>query len=452
MSNSQPLPIIAIVGRPNVGKSTLFNRYAGHRRALVADSPGLTRDRIIEQLEIAGREILLVDTAGLEPTPESGLPSAVQAQAKSAMRDADAILFVVDGKSGLLPEDEAIARTLRRTRKPLALAVNKIDQPQHHADRVHEFYRLGFDRVSGVSAEHGGCAFDALEELVEALGTAPEAVREEGDEIRVAVVGRPNVGKSSLVNRLLGEERVVVSAVAGTTRDAIDTAFEFEGEQFVLVDTAGLRRPGRREGTGEKVGALMTVRSLERAQVAVLVIDASEGITDQDAHIASMIRDLGCATVVLANKWDLVGKEDRRDLLEDVQHGLRFMADAPIQSLSAKTGASVGKIFPLIVKVAQAASLRVPTSELNRWMEDVVARHDPGMARRGQQRHPLKFFYASQVAVRPPGFVLFCSDADSILPSYKRFLENRLRETFGFEGTPIKLHLRNRRQKPKEAE
>jgi GTP-binding protein len=446
MSSRAAPPIVAIVGRPNVGKSTLFNRYAGHRRALVADSPGLTRDRIIEPMTILDRPILLVDTAGLDLDAASGLPAAVQAQAESALKDADAILFVVDGKAGLLPEDETIARILRRTRKPLLLAVNKIDQPTHHADRVNEFYRLGFEHVVGVSAEHGGGAFDALEQLVEDLGEPPdEGEPQEAEEIRVTLVGRPNVGKSSLVNRLLGEERVVVSEQAGTTRDAIDTQIDYDGEAFVLVDTAGLRRPGRREGTGERVGALMAVRSLERADVALLLIDGSEGFTDQDAHVARMIRDLGRAAVVVVNKWDLVGKPDRSDVLEGADHGLRFMADVPIVSISAKTGSGVRKLFPLIQQVAHAGAQRIATAELNRWLADVVARHDPGMARKGNRRHPVKFFYASQVAVRPPSFVLFCNDADSILESYRRFLENRLRETFGFEGTPVRLVLRNRR-------
>jgi GTP-binding protein len=446
MSSEASPPILAIVGRPNVGKSTLFNRYAGHRRALVADSPGLTRDRIVEPMVVEGRRILLVDTAGLDLDAEQGLPAAIQAQAESALENADAILFVVDGKAGLLPEDETIARILRRTRKPLLLAVNKIDQPRHHEGRVHDFYRLGFEHVVGVSAEHGGGAFDALEQLVAALGEAPAEQEEpEEEQIRVSFVGRPNVGKSSLVNRLLGEERVVVSAQAGTTRDAIDTRLSHEGDDFVLVDTAGLRRPGRREGTGETVGALMAVRSLERSDVGLLLVDGSEGFTDQDAHVARMIRDLGRAAVVVVNKWDLVSKPARAEILADVEHGLRFMADVPVVALSAKTGAGVGKVFPLIKQVAGAGGHRIGTAELNRWLADVVARHDPGMARKGNRRHPVKFYYASQVSVRPPSFVLFCNDADSIMESYRRFLENRLRETFGFEGTPVRLILRNRR-------
>jgi len=460
------LPIVAIVGRPNVGKSTLFNRFAGHRRALVADTPGLTRDRIAEKLEVAGRVILLVDTAGLEPKAQQGLAAAVQAQAESAVSEADAILFVVDGKAGLLPEDEAIARTLRRTHKPLSLLVNKIDQPSHHSQRVLDFHRLGFERIRAVSGEHGGGAFDALEELVAQLpqpaaaskeAEGPRASeREEGEEeseepgedeeLRIALVGRPNVGKSSLFNRLVGEERVVVSEIAGTTRDAIDTRIEWEGRPCVLVDTAGLRRPGRRSGVGEQVGALMTTRSLERAHVAVLLLDAREGLTDQDAHIGNLLRSLGCAAVIVANKWDLVPSERRSETLDQIRHGLRFMSDVPLLALSARTGAHVNKLLPRIEKVAKAGTRRIGTAQLNRWLQEVVTRHDPGMARRGQGLRPLRFFYASQVGIRPPTFVLFCSDAEAVLPSYRRFLENRLRESFELEGTPIRLQLRTRRR------
>ncbi len=440
------IPIVAIVGRPNVGKSTLFNRYAGWRRALVADSPGLTRDRIAEELEIQGRAIRLVDTAGLDPAAERGLPAAVQAQAESALEDADAILFVVDGKAGLLPEDDVIARTLRRTRKPLSVVVNKIDDPRRHSDRLLEFYSLGFERLRGVSAEHGGGAFDALEELVDALAEPDTELPVRDSKVpRIALVGRPNVGKSSLMNRLLGEERVVVSEQAGTTRDAIDIAFEYESEPFVLVDTAGLRRPGRREGTGERIGALMAVRALERAQVAVLVVDAEEGLTDQDAHVARLTRDMGVAVVVVANKRDCLDAEGRKKARAGIEDGLRFIEDAPIVSLSALTGAGLKRLLPAVRRVANAASRRIPTAELNRWLGETIARHEPSMARKGPRITPLKFLYASQVGVQPPRFVIFCTDPDSVKVSYRRYLENQLRASFGFEGCALRLHLRGRK-------
>jgi GTP-binding protein len=448
MPTSSP-PIIAIVGRPNVGKSRLFNRYAGHRRTLVEDVPGLTRDRVAEEVEVGGARVLLVDTAGLDPEAESGLPAAVQAQAWAAVSDADAILFVVDGAAGVLPEDEEVARTLRRTDKPVSLAVNKIDVPAH-ADRLHEFYRLGFDRTHAISAEHGTGAWDAFEELVAALPApadpSPEAQAGQGDATRVAIVGRPNVGKSSLANRLAGEERVVVSDVPGTTRDAIDIHLDRDGERFTLVDTAGLRRPGRRTRTAERGSALMTVRALERAHVALLVLDAAEGFTDQDAHVASLTRERGRPAAVLINKWDCVEDgEHGAQLRRAIDHGLRFMPDAPVLAVSAKTGAGVGRLFEAIRRLHEVSQRRIPTPDLNRWLQDAVRRHEPAMAQRGSRRRPLKFFYATQTGVAPPTFVLFCTEPSAVQPAYRRFLENRLRERFDLDGTPVRLRLRARK-------
>ena len=491
MSETPPLPIIAIVGRPNVGKSRLFNRYAGHRRALVHDLPGVTRDRIAEEISLLGRRILLVDTAGLDTEESSDLDAQVQIQARAAVKQADAILFVVDAQAGLLPQDEDIARTLRRSNKPMALAVNKIDLPEHR-DRASEFYSLGFDSLFAISAEHGSGAFEVLEALVEALPNAPLDIVDEDDnaehsllregedeipdyseepldgnfggdrsedvdpkpeqdepprDIRVAVVGRPNVGKSSLVNRLLGEERVVVSDVPGTTRDAIDAALEVDGQRFILVDTAGLRRPGRRTAGVERVSALMTVRALQSADVALLLVDAEEGIGDQDAHIASLVRDRGCAALVLANKWDQVKGEAGKKILEDIEHGLRFMSDVPMLSISALTGARVGRLFPAVRKVAEAGRRRVSTAELNRWLQETVRRHEPALGRRsGHARRPIRFFYAAQIGVRPPTFLFFCTQPKSVQTAYRRYLENRLRERFDFAGTSIRLRFRPRKR------
>lgn len=440
------LPIVAIVGRPNVGKSRLFNRYAGQSRALVDDRPGITRDRIAEEIELLGRRFLLVDTAGLEPEAEEGLDAAVQAQAQVAVEQADAILFVVDGKAGLLPQDEAIARTLRRSDKPMAVAVNKIDQPSHMG-RAHEFHGLGFDRLAAISAEHGSGCFDILEELVSALpekaGQEPEA---SSDEIRIALVGRPNVGKSSLTNRIAGDERVVVSDRPGTTRDRIDIRLEQDGCRLLLMDTAGLRRPGRRHRTAEGGSALMTVRSLERAHVGVLVIDASEGLTDQDAHVAAEICERGCAAVVLANKWDLVSKAGReaKAVLAQIEHGLRFMPDVAILPVSATTGARLGRFLPAVRAAAAAAERRIPTPDLNRWLQQVVRMHEPAADRRGGRSRAIRFLYATQTAVRPPTFVFFCSEPRAVQASYRRFLENKLREAFDFRGTPLRIRLRAR--------
>ena len=446
----QSIPIIAIVGRPNVGKSTLFNRYAGSRRAVVEDTPGVTRDRITETVEIAGQRILLVDTAGLDPDADAGLEQAVQAQAHAAVEGADAILFVVDGKGGLLPEDEAIARTLRRSPKPLRVLVNKIDVPAHGV-RAAEFHRLGLP-LRAISAEHGTGAFDALEELVAELteGRTPEVEPEDAGDgpIRIAIVGRPNVGKSSLTNRLLGDERVVVSDVPGTTRDAVDSLLETDEGDFILIDTAGLRRPGRRDAVAERASAYMSMRALERADVALVVIDASEGCTDQDVKVAGLARERGRSAALLANKWDRVGLEDpreRKNVFEEIDRRLRFMADTPVLPVSAKTGARTQKILPMVRDLARAAQTRIDTPALNEWLKDATSRHEPAMAQRGMRRRPVKFLYATQTSVAPPTFVLFCTAPETIQKSYIRFLENRLRERFGLVGTPIRLQLRHRR-------
>jgi GTP-binding protein len=445
MPELDQIPIVALVGRPNVGKSTLFNRFAGYRRALVADQPGLTRDRIAERIVLEGRAIWIVDTAGLDPVRgEADLDEAVQQQARSAIDNADVILFVVDGKLGLVPEDESIATTLRRSGKPLALMVNKIDQPMHHQERIHDFYALGIDHTYAVSGEHGGGCFDALERILDTLPEPEMELEPDSGARRIAIVGRPNVGKSSVANRLAGEERVVVSNAPGTTRDAIDIRIRREDEDYVLVDTAGLRKVGRRRGPGEHGGALMTLRSLERADVALLVVDAAEGLTDQDARVASLMREQGCAAVVLANKWDLVSKEDRADRLEGIRHGLRFMADVPIVPVSAKTQAGFGALFGRLKTVVASGGQRIPTADLNRWLRDVAEKHPPSMASRGAQRRPNKLFYASQVGVRPPTFVVICTDPKAIQTSYVRFLENQLRESFGFGGTPVRVRLRRR--------
>jgi GTP-binding protein len=437
------LPIVAIVGRPNVGKSTLFNRYAGHRRAVVEDVPGVTRDRIVEEVEVEGRRVLLVDTAGLDPDAQEGLPAAVQAQAWSAVEEADAILFVVDGQTGRLPDDADLAHTLRCTDKPVALAVNKIDVPKHEP-RVADFHTLGFETTQGVSAEHGGGAWDLLESLVAAL-PAPVAEEGPGDEaLRIAIVGRPNVGKSSLANRLVGEERVVVSSVPGTTRDAVDIRLERDGHSFLLVDTAGLRRPGRRTEATERASALMTVRALERADVALVLIDAHEGFTDQDAKVASLARERGRACAVLANKWDLVPSEEAERVLDGLTRGLRFMPDAPVLRISARTGAGIGKLFETAQELHAVAERRIPTAELNRWLQEAVRKHEPAMAQKGRRKRPLKFFYATQLGVRPPTFALFCTDPKAVQASYRRFLENRLRESFDLAGTPVRIQLRQR--------
>ncbi len=447
---SARLPLIAIVGRPNVGKSTLFNRFAGRRRALVDDTPGVTRDRIAAEIEVLGRNVLIVDTAGLDPDADSEIETAVQEQARAAYEAADAILFVTDGQSGLVPLEHEIADLLRRAQKPVALAVNKIDQPRHAA-RMLEFHALGIEPVRAISAEHGAGAWDLLEEIVGQLPAPSEAVEPASlatdpvRPLRIALIGRPNTGKSSLLNRLAGETRVVVSSEAGTTRDSIDVEVELGGRTYVFVDTAGMRRPGKRDRLVERGSALMAVRAIEAADAALVLADASEGFTDQDARVLMLARERGRPCVLLANKWDRIANEgEAARVREGLAKRLRPLPDVPILEISAKTGKNTQKILPLAAKVAESAAQEISTSALNRWLQDSVRRHEPSMAQRGTRKRPIKFFYATQTGTRPPTFMLFCTEPDDVLDSYKRFLENRLREEFGFAGVPVRLRLRKR--------
>ncbi len=447
---SARLPLIAIVGRPNVGKSTLFNRLAGRRRALVDDTPGVTRDRIAAEVSVGGRSVLIVDTAGLDPDADSEIEAAVQEQARAALAAADAILFVTDGQSGLVPQEHEIADLLRRAQKPVALAVNKIDLPRH-APRMLEFHALGIEPVRAISAEHGAGAWDLLEEIVGQL-PAPSEASEPGSlatdrerPLRIALVGRPNTGKSSLLNRLAGETRVVVSSEAGTTRDSIDVEVELDGRTYVFVDTAGMRRPGKRDRLVERGSALMAVRAIEAADAALVLIDASEGFTDQDARVLMLVRERGRPCVLLANKWDRIANEgEATRVREGLAQRLRPLPDVPILEISAKTGKNTRKILPRAAEVALSAAQEIPTSALNRWLQDSVRRHEPSMAQRGTRKRPIKFFYATQTGTRPPTFMLFCTEPDDVLDSYRRFLENRLREEFGFAGVPVRLRLRKR--------
>jgi GTP-binding protein len=443
------LPIVAIVGRPNVGKSTLFNRFAGWRRAIVEDTPGLTRDRVVEEIEAGGRRLLLVDTAGLDRDGDTGIEAAVQEQARAAVTQSDALVFVVDGQGGLLPEDREIASVLRRAGKPVAVAVNKIDTPGHEP-RVGEFHSLGFPLVAGVSAEHGRGAWDLLEALVGGL-PATEAEPTPDADLRVALVGRPNAGKSSLLNRVLGAERVIVSEQPGTTRDAIDVLVEREEGRFLFVDTAGLRRAGQRDRPGERASALMALRAVERAEVALVIVDAAEGFGEQDLRILSLVRERGCAAALVLNKWDLVSAADpdvAERLERELDRRLKGASHHPVLRISAKTGRGLKNVFPCLIRLGGAARRKIPTTELNRWLQDAVARHEPAMAQRGDRRRPIKFFYATQTRIRPPTFTLFCTDPRAIQGSYQRFLENRLREAFDLDGVPLRLRLRARR-KPK---
>lgn len=448
-------PYVAIVGRPNVGKSTLFNRIVGERRAVVSDIPGTTRDRIMAPAEWIGRQFMVVDTGGIEILPaavEEGrrpLKSEplledsaefiplIRAQAKQAVAEADLIVFLTDAAAGLTSADREVAELLRRSEKPVLLAANKADNAQREQEAL-EFYELGLGEVHPISAIHGRGVADLLDIIVERLpSTEPE---EEDDEaVRVAILGRPNVGKSSLLNKLLGQERAIVSPVAGTTRDALDTELQWGDEEIILIDTAGLRRRGKIEPGVEKYSTLRTLKAAERADVALLLIDATEGITAQDVHIAGLIANQGVSIVVLVNKWDAVSAETKRNGIEfeaRVRYELKFMRYIPVLFISALTGRRVQDVIPAALDVADARYTRVKTGPLNDIIREAILEHAPP-SKRGRR---MKLYYVSQPEVAPPTFIFFVNNPALVHFSYKRYLENVIREQlFAFPGTPLRL-------------
>jgi len=439
-------PIVAIVGRPNVGKSTLFNRIAEKRVSIVDDTPGVTRDRIYADAEWTGHEFALVDTGGIDFNETDELLPAVRNQAKLAMDEADVILFVVDGKAGITDVDQHIVSMLRMAKKPVVVAVNKVDNLKGMTDS-YEFYALGLGDPIAVSAVNALNLGDLLDAIVKELPEDFEVV-DEPDTIRVAVVGRPNVGKSSLVNSLLGEERLVVSNIPGTTRDAVDTYFKQDGITFIFIDTAGMRRRGKIDAALERYSVIRSLRAIDRADVALMLIDASEGVSEQDKKIAGYVHESGRASVLVVNKWDLLEKDGKTSLrfTEMLRKELGFMQYSPVVFLSALTKQRVNRIPELVKYVAEQHAMRVSTSVLNQVIRDAVGINPPP-SDRGRK---LKIYYATQASVRPPTIVLFVNDENLMHFSYLRFLENRLREAFGFEGTPLKLVVRPRQEKEKE--
>jgi GTP-binding protein len=435
------LPVVAIVGRPNVGKSTLFNRLTGSRKAIVRDTPGVTRDRIHGTCEFAGWRATVIDTGGLDPSSDEPLATQVRKQVLAAIAEADALVFVVDGREGLTPLDEEVARLLRRVAKPVLVAVNKVDAKSHEAWAA-EAYGLGMDPVLSVSAEHGRGVAELIAALAARLPAPPGGAAEEGGPLRIAVVGRPNVGKSSLVNAIAGQDRVVVHAEPGTTRDAVDTLVTVAGRPYVLVDTAGLRRKGRTEGALDKLSAVMARRSLERADLALVVLDAGEGVTTQDARIAGYAEAAGRAVVLVLNKWDLVGAADRApELVRTLRERLPFLSHAPVVFTSARTGTGLRELFETIDRVAGEYDKKISTGELNRALTAAVERRPPA----GVHGKTLKIFYATQTATRPPTFLLFVNDPSALHFSYERYLVSALRERFGLAGSAVRLRVRRRR-------
>lgn len=436
-------PIVAIVGRPNVGKSTLFNVLAGEQISIVKDTPGVTRDRIYADVNWLSHNFTLIDTGGIEPETNDVLLKFMREQAEIAIETADVILFLVDVRQGLVDADHKVADMLRRSRKPIVLVVNKVDNFEKFMPDVYEFYNLGLGDPQPISSSSRLGLGDMLDEVVKYFDeSSKEEVEDERP--RIAIIGRPNAGKSSIINKLLGEERVIVSDIAGTTRDAIDTEVVRNGNHYVFIDTAGLRRKSKIKEDLERYSIIRTVSAVERCNVAVLVIDASEGVTEQDAKIAGIAHERGKGMIVAVNKWDLIEKNDKTiyRFTEEIRDVLSFMPYAELIFISAKTGQRLPKLFETIDAVIENHSLRIATGVLNEIVSEAVAMQQPP-SDKGKR---LKIYYVTQVSVKPPTFVIFVNDKELMHFSYTRYLENRIRETFGFRGTPLKFIIRERKE------
>ena len=433
--------IVAIVGRPNVGKSTLFNRILGRRMAIVEDIPGVTRDRNYADVSRYAKRFTLIDTGGFEPASNDRLLAQMREQSQLAMEEADIILFVMDGREGLNPADEEVAGMLRQVDKPVLFVVNKVDGPSQEA-MLGEFYALGVGELYPISAEHRHGVGSLVDEVLSLLPEQEED-QDKLTETRLSIIGRPNVGKSSLVNRLLGYERVVANPTAGTTRDSVDTPFIYNEKRYVLIDTAGIRRKGRVSQKLEKYSVIHALKALDRTHVALVVIDAEEGITDQDLTIAGYAHERGRAVILIVNKWDLVKKDNTTmgEYVKDVRDAFKFLPDSPIHFVSALTGQRINKIMADVEMVSDEFNRKVSTAELNRVLKDAEINHPPPMFR-GRR---LKLFYATQTAVRPPTFIIFVNKAEGIHFSYERYLMNCLRQAFGFVACPIRLKFSDRK-------
>ncbi len=435
-------PIIAIVGKPNVGKSTLFNRIVGGKKAIVYNEPGVTRDRNYADVVWEESAFALIDTGGFEPVSKDRIFTQMREQCQLAMEEADVVLFVMDGKEGLTSSDREIADILRRLNKPVFYIVNKIDGPQKE-EKAFEFYGLGVDKLYSISAEHGYGLNDLMDEVIEVL---PKTIETEEDEeaTKVALLGRPNVGKSSLINRILGYKRVLVDEAPGTTRDAIDTRFERDGKRYTLIDTAGIRRKSRISLRLEKYSIVEALRTIDRSDVALLLLDSKEGATDQDAKIGGFIHEKGKGCMIVVNKWDLVEKDSQTMARyeKEIYESLKYLSYAPILFISALSGQRVKKVLDMIDRVAEEAKKRISTSPLNRALESWVKRFPPP-SYRGRQ---VKLNYMTQVSIAPPTFILYTNFPEGIHFSYERYLLNQMREAFNFTGVPIRLQFRKKRK------
>lgn len=435
-------PIVAVVGRPNVGKSTFFNKIVGRRVSIVEDTPGVTRDRIYAEAEWNGIGFDLIDTGGIEPDSKDIILSQMREQAQMAMDMADVILFIVDGKDGITTADEEVATMLRRTGKKIILLVNKIDNPRKIPDNFYDFYTLGLGEPIPISSVNMLNLGDVLDDIVKSF---PDNKYEETDDIKVSVIGKPNVGKSSLINALVDDNRVIVSPIAGTTRDAIDTPFEWEGDKYLLIDTAGIRRKSRVNEDIERYSVIRSIAAIERCDVCLLLIDAEEGLTEQDKKIAGEAHEAGKGIVVVVNKWDLIHKETNtmRDYRRKIEAELLFMSYAPVVFISALKRERLSEVMAMVKFVAEKRALRVPTGQLNSLIADAVLMNQPP-ADKGRR---LKVYYASQIGEKPPLFAFSINDRELMHFSYARYLENKIRAAFGFEGTSVKFLFRERGEK-----
>ena len=437
-------PVVAIVGRPNVGKSTLFNALAGEKISIVKDTPGVTRDRIYADVTWLDKEFTMIDTGGIEPDSRDVILSQMREQAQIAIDTADVILFLTDVRQGLVDADSKVADMLRRSGKPVILVVNKVDNFEKYMPDVYEFYNLGIGDPVPVSAASRLGIGDLLDQVIEHF-PEHEAGEEEDDRPRVAIVGKPNVGKSSIINRLLGENRVIVSDVAGTTRDAVDTVIVHDGKEYVFIDTAGLRRKSRIKEELERYSIIRTVTAVERADVVLMVIDAAEGVTEQDAKIAGIAHERGKGVIIVVNKWDAIEKNDRtmREYESRIRQVISYMPYAEIMYVSAVTGQRLNRMYDMIDMVIANQTMRIATGVLNEIMTEAVAMQQPP-SDKGKR---LKLYYITQVSVKPPTFVIFVNDKELMHFSYTRYLENKIREAFGFRGTPLRFIIRERKEK-----
>ena len=437
-------PLVAIVGRPNVGKSMLFNKLTGKRLSIVEDTPGVTRDRLYAQAEWRGRTFDLVDTGGIEPGTDNQILSFMREQAEIAIASATVIVFVCDIRTGMTSADQEVAGMLQRSRKPVVLAVNKMDSTGHTNPDIYEFYNLGLGDPYPVSAVHGHGTGDLLDACFEFFLPEDEDDNED-DVVKVAIIGKPNVGKSSLVNRILGQERVIVSDMAGTTRDAVDSYFENDRGKYLIIDTAGMRKKSKVDDRVEKFSVLRATMAIERSDVCVIMIDAQEGVTEQDTKVAGLAHEAGKACIIVVNKWDAIEKDGKtmQRMEEDVRRDLSYMAYAPVLFISALTGQRVDRLFGLIDNVVNQAAMRIPTGVLNQVLADAQARVQPPTDK-GKR---LKIYYMTQIGVKPPHFVIFCNDAHLFHFSYQRYIENQIRATFGLTGTPVRITIRQKGDK-----